>query len=202
MKTMSNNQTLYTRNKTRSSKLSNHLVDSVFSFSILTLRHLQCYRTPKELHKWITIMLDAYHLNKEETEIREAKKINQPIVIQRLFILKETIEEEYLEQKPKKEANVNSEDEWGHSRSSFQRFVTFSLIHQYMLLRKWTGTHTSYLHPTHLHCVNPLLVLLKQATSHMESSSFARHYVFLSAKICCVIAFPVYVYLWIFSWLL
>lgn len=53
--------------------------------------------TPKELHKWIKIMLDAYHLNKEDTDIREAKRMSQPIVIQRLFILKETIEEEYLE---------------------------------------------------------------------------------------------------------
>ncbi|KAK2656669.1 hypothetical protein Ddye_009721 [Dipteronia dyeriana] len=55
------------------------------------------YTTPKELHKWVTIMLDAYHLNKEESDIREAKQMSQPVVIQRLFILKETIEEEYLE---------------------------------------------------------------------------------------------------------
>ena len=41
-------------------------------------------------------MLDAYHLSQEETEIREAKQINEPVVIQRLFILKQTIEEEYL----------------------------------------------------------------------------------------------------------
>ncbi|OMP01667.1 hypothetical protein COLO4_11680 [Corchorus olitorius] len=56
------------------------------------------YTTPKELHKWIKIMLDAYLLNKEETDIKEAKKMTQPVVIQRLFILKETIEEEYLAQ--------------------------------------------------------------------------------------------------------
>ncbi|XP_042045089.1 uncharacterized protein At4g37920-like [Salvia splendens] len=68
------------------------------------------YTTPKELHKWIKIMLDAYHLNMEETEIREAKKMDQPIVIQRLFILKETIEEEYLEQNVKPETDTNSED--------------------------------------------------------------------------------------------
>ncbi|KAK6125381.1 hypothetical protein DH2020_040877 [Rehmannia glutinosa] len=68
------------------------------------------YTTPKELHKWIKIMLDAYHLSKEETEIREAKKMNQPVVIQRLFILKETIEEEYLEQNTKTETDVNSEE--------------------------------------------------------------------------------------------
>lgn len=43
-------------------------------------------------------MLDAYHLNKEETDIREAKQMTQPVVIQRLLILKETIEEEYLGQ--------------------------------------------------------------------------------------------------------
>lgn len=42
-------------------------------------------------------MLDAYHLNKEDTDIREAKQMTQPVVIQRMFILKETIEEEYLE---------------------------------------------------------------------------------------------------------
>ncbi|KAG7618811.1 hypothetical protein AtNW77_Chr4g0317671 [Arabidopsis thaliana] len=68
------------------------------------------YTTPKELHKWIKIMLDAYHLNKEETDIKEAKQMSQPIVIQRLFILKDTIEDEYLDKKtivadetPKKE---------------------------------------------------------------------------------------------------
>lgn len=54
------------------------------------------YTTPKELHKWIKMMLDAYHLNMEETEIKEAKKMSEPVVMQRLFILKETIEEEYM----------------------------------------------------------------------------------------------------------
>lgn len=48
-------------------------------------------------------MLDAYHLNKEDTDIREAREMIEPVVIQRLFILKETIEEEYLDQrKPQK----------------------------------------------------------------------------------------------------
>ncbi|KAK1292845.1 Uncharacterized protein QJS10_CPB17g02451 [Acorus calamus] len=56
------------------------------------------YTTPKELHKWIKIMLDAYLLNKEETELREARQLTQPVVIQRLFILKETIETEYMKQ--------------------------------------------------------------------------------------------------------
>ncbi|KAG9440086.1 hypothetical protein H6P81_020251 [Aristolochia fimbriata] len=56
------------------------------------------YSTPKELHKWIKIMLDAYHLNKEETDLREAKQMTDPIVIQRLFILQDTIEQEYLKQ--------------------------------------------------------------------------------------------------------
>ncbi|XP_054791484.1 uncharacterized protein At4g37920-like [Prosopis cineraria] len=73
------------------------------------------YTTPKELHKWVKIMLDAYHLNKEETEFREAKQITEPVVIQRLFILKETIEEEYLEkntfQKSDAEKDSKSEEE-------------------------------------------------------------------------------------------
>ena len=51
-------------------------------------------------------MLDAYHLSKEETEIREAQQMNQPVVIQRLFILKETIEEEYLSQEGKREREM------------------------------------------------------------------------------------------------
>lgn len=67
------------------------------------------YTTPKELHKWIKIMLDAYDLNKEETEIREAQQMNQPVVIQRLFILKETIEEEYLRQEGEREKDGKSE---------------------------------------------------------------------------------------------
>uniref|UniRef100_A0A803MNM9 Uncharacterized protein n=1 Tax=Chenopodium quinoa TaxID=63459 RepID=A0A803MNM9_CHEQI len=69
------------------------------------------YTTPKELHKWIKIMLDAYHLSQEETEIREAKQINEPVVIQRLFILKETIEEEYLERQVNTGAEANKSEE-------------------------------------------------------------------------------------------
>ncbi|KAK6258750.1 hypothetical protein SCA6_013224 [Theobroma cacao] len=66
------------------------------------------YTTPKELNKWIKILLDAYFLNKEETDIKEAKNMTQPMVIQRLFILKETIEEEYLDQRTT--ATDHSED--------------------------------------------------------------------------------------------
>lgn len=62
-------------------------------------------------------MLDAYHLNKEETDIREAKQMSQPIVIQRLFVLKDTIEDEYLDKKtlvsdenPKKEDDTSVEE--------------------------------------------------------------------------------------------
>ncbi|XP_042496166.1 uncharacterized protein At4g37920 isoform X2 [Macadamia integrifolia] len=68
------------------------------------------HTTPKELHKWITIMLDAYHLNKQETDIREAKQMTQPVVIQRLFILKETIEEEYLERRTDTEEDPKSKE--------------------------------------------------------------------------------------------
>ncbi|XP_020675447.1 uncharacterized protein At4g37920 isoform X1 [Dendrobium catenatum] len=64
------------------------------------------YTTPKELHKWIKMMLDSYYLNKEETDLIEARQMSDPMVIQRLFILKETIEEEYL-----KEHKVTNEKE-------------------------------------------------------------------------------------------
>ncbi|EEF35142.1 conserved hypothetical protein [Ricinus communis] len=71
------------------------------------------YTTPKELHKWVKIMLDAYQLNKEDSDIREAKQMTQPVVIQRLYILKETIEEEYLDKttfRTQTEEDSKSED--------------------------------------------------------------------------------------------
>lgn len=71
------------------------------------------YTTPKELHKWITIMLDAYDLHKEETGIIEAKEMNLPMVIQRLSILKETVEAEYLEKEtPQGKKETNEEEEF------------------------------------------------------------------------------------------
>ncbi|KAK2986693.1 hypothetical protein RJ640_010918 [Escallonia rubra] len=68
------------------------------------------YTTPKELHKWIKIMLDAYNLHREDTDIREAKQMVQPVIIQRLFILKETIEEEYLEKDNKSQNDTKTEE--------------------------------------------------------------------------------------------
>lgn len=61
------------------------------------------YTTPKELHKWSKILLDAYQLNKEESDLMEVRQMNDPMVIQRLFVLKETIEEEYMKQPKKKD---------------------------------------------------------------------------------------------------
>lgn len=62
-------------------------------------------------------MLDAYNLHMEDTDIREAQQMTQPVVIQRLYILKLTIEEEYLEssrfQDSKTEGDTKSEESWG-----------------------------------------------------------------------------------------
>ncbi|KAK9166177.1 hypothetical protein Scep_001368 [Stephania cephalantha] len=69
------------------------------------------HTTPKELHKWVKIMLDAYHLNKEDSDIREAKQMADPVVIQRLFILKETIEEEYLSRRTQTEEEKDESNE-------------------------------------------------------------------------------------------
>ncbi|PNY17970.1 hypothetical protein L195_g014727, partial [Trifolium pratense] len=68
------------------------------------------YTTPKELHKWIQIMLDAYNLNKEESDLREARQMTDPIVIQRLCILRDTIEKDYMENNtvPKSETEDDS----------------------------------------------------------------------------------------------
>ncbi|CAD6246534.1 unnamed protein product [Miscanthus lutarioriparius] len=56
------------------------------------------YTTPNELHKWIKMLLDSYHLNKEETDFMDARKMSDPVIIQRLTLLKETIAEEYMKQ--------------------------------------------------------------------------------------------------------
>lgn len=66
------------------------------------------YTTPKELHRWIKIMLDAYQLNKQETDMRDARNMTHPVVIQRLFILRDTIEEEYL--KPQMDTEETEND--------------------------------------------------------------------------------------------
>ncbi|GJN03288.1 hypothetical protein PR202_ga20717 [Eleusine coracana subsp. coracana] len=55
------------------------------------------YTTPNELQKWIKMMLDSYHLNKE-TDFMDARKMSDPVIIQRLILLKETVEEEYMKQ--------------------------------------------------------------------------------------------------------
>lgn len=59
-------------------------------------------------------MLDAYNLHMEDTDIREAQQMTQPVVMQRLYILKLTIEEEYLEssrfQDSKTEGDTKSEE--------------------------------------------------------------------------------------------
>lgn len=48
-------------------------------------------------------MLEAYQINKEDSDLIEVRQMTDPMVIQRLFILKETIEEEYLKQDKERE---------------------------------------------------------------------------------------------------
>ncbi|KAK1609388.1 hypothetical protein QYE76_033061 [Lolium multiflorum] len=68
------------------------------------------YTTPNELHKWIKMMLDSYHLNKEEADFMDARRMSDPVIIQRLILLKETVEEEYMKQ------YINPEDQESDGR--------------------------------------------------------------------------------------
>ncbi|KAI4991405.1 hypothetical protein ZWY2020_039776 [Hordeum vulgare] len=68
------------------------------------------YTTPNELHKWIKMVLDSYHLNKEETDFMDARRMSDPVIIQRLILLKETVEEEYMKQ------YINPEDQESEGR--------------------------------------------------------------------------------------
>lgn len=72
--------------------VSMRFIQTAYQASLFTCR------TPNELHKWIKMMLDSYHLNKEETDFMDARKMSDPVIIQRLILLKETIEEEYMKQ--------------------------------------------------------------------------------------------------------
>lgn len=54
------------------------------------------YTTPGELHKWITIVLDAYYMNKEGSLIKEAQQLMNPMIIQRMEFLKKVVEEEFM----------------------------------------------------------------------------------------------------------
>lgn len=62
------------------------------------------------------MMLDSYHLNKEETDFMDARKMSDPVIIQRLILLKETIEEEYMKQyiHPEDQESMGDEEseEW------------------------------------------------------------------------------------------
>jgi len=69
------------------------------------------YTTPNELHKWIKMMLDSYHLNKEETDFVDARTMSDPVIIQRLSLLKETIEEEYMKQYIRPDEPDSTDDE-------------------------------------------------------------------------------------------
>jgi len=77
-------------------------------FGIIDL--LLACRTPNELHKWIKMMLDSYHLNKE-TDFVDARTMSDPVIIQRLSLLKETIEEEYMKQYIRPDEPDSTDDE-------------------------------------------------------------------------------------------
>ncbi|KAL3680930.1 hypothetical protein R1sor_023886 [Riccia sorocarpa] len=54
------------------------------------------YTTPENLHKWVKIVLDSYHTNKQGTLIKEAQKLMNPEIIGRLEILKEILEDQFM----------------------------------------------------------------------------------------------------------
>jgi hypothetical protein len=88
------------------------LYDKILCFQCDSVLGIICScRTPNELHKWIKMMLDSYHLNKE-TDFMDARKMSDPVIIQRLILLKETIEEEYMKQYIRPEEQDEESKEW------------------------------------------------------------------------------------------
>lgn len=54
------------------------------------------YTEPKKLHRMLEIVLDAYYSSKQGTLIKEARKLMNPMVIQKLEFLKEVVEEYFM----------------------------------------------------------------------------------------------------------
>lgn len=53
-------------------------------------------RTPKQLHTWISTVVDAYHFSSEGTLVREARDLMNPKVIQKLENLKKLVQDHFL----------------------------------------------------------------------------------------------------------
>lgn len=54
------------------------------------------YTTPEKLHAWIKTVVDAYHLSKEGTLIREARDLLNPEIIEKLEMLKKVVERNFM----------------------------------------------------------------------------------------------------------
>ncbi|KAL9320650.1 hypothetical protein ACSQ67_012489 [Phaseolus vulgaris] len=54
------------------------------------------YTTPEKLHTWIKSVVDAYHLSREGTLIREARDLLSPEIIQKLEGLKMIVERNFM----------------------------------------------------------------------------------------------------------
>ncbi|XP_050376735.1 uncharacterized protein At4g37920 isoform X2 [Argentina anserina] len=54
------------------------------------------YTTPEKLHTWIKAVVDAYHLSREGTLIREARDLMNPKIIKKLEELKKVVEKKFL----------------------------------------------------------------------------------------------------------
>ncbi|CAI8590437.1 unnamed protein product [Vicia faba] len=54
------------------------------------------YTTPEKLHTWIKTVVDAYHLSKESTLIREARDLMNPEIIEKLEKLKKVVERNFM----------------------------------------------------------------------------------------------------------
>ncbi|KAH9532951.1 hypothetical protein CY35_18G026200 [Sphagnum magellanicum] len=54
------------------------------------------YTTPDKLHRWLTIVLEAFHSNKKGTLIKEAQNLMNPSVIGRIEALKGVLEDHFM----------------------------------------------------------------------------------------------------------
>lgn len=53
-------------------------------------------RTPEKLHDWIKTVVDAYHLSREGTLIREARDLMNPRIIEKMEVIMKIVKDKFM----------------------------------------------------------------------------------------------------------
>ena len=79
-------------------KLEMHIHLSFWILSKCSSTNMSVFliRKPEKLHKWMKLVLDGYHLNKQSTTMDSARQLMNPTIINRLIQLKDIVEDQFM----------------------------------------------------------------------------------------------------------